>query len=434
MAESGDKENQSLQEMQVEQDDASMSQKAVQPEKMLKGSPEKLKTSPQKKKKKKNTPKKQISDSTEKETPTEGGAAAANTEGEGAREVEGHEASTELSKAAESVEEIGDAEVLNLGNLADLDGPGRNRLFERGRQYEDNGKAQLALKCYLGCLTGLEEGSGFTYLPQCLHSVADVYFKKEEYEKAIQFIQAEKMYYESALIDTMGLEKRVEDRKKEKESGDTSPPVTGEESLDALRATEYEELSKLCLERDQPRLALDYIAKATKLRQQVFGEQHPITVKSLDFFTVVYAEVGKQQYKESLQKHTDRAVSPGEGGDAHSTPISEPASILRRRKFTTDSDLAEKLKKEVSFEEMRRRDKEDEEWISMTLLWIFLGVLSIMLVVLLTTLYCSLTERSSTCSAIKGNIYYAYMKIKYTYHYYTSTKDFHMEPPDRYQS
>ena len=36
--------------------------------------------------------------------------------------------------------------------------------------------------------------------------------------------------------------------------------------------------------------------QATKLRQQKYGGDHPLTKKSLDFFTVVYAEVGKQQY------------------------------------------------------------------------------------------------------------------------------------------
>ena len=44
------------------------------------------------------------------------------------------------------------------------------------------------------------------------------------------------------------------------------------------------------------KLALEYQGKATKLRQQVFGDQHTVTINSLDYFTVIYAEVGKQQY------------------------------------------------------------------------------------------------------------------------------------------
>ena len=46
----------------------------------------------------------------------------------------------------------------------------------------------------------------------------------------------------------------------------------------------------------RPKLALEYQGKATKLRQKLYGDQDPRTIKSLDFFTVVYAEVGRQQY------------------------------------------------------------------------------------------------------------------------------------------
>ena len=39
-----------------------------------------------------------------------------------------------------------------------------------------------------------------------------------------------------------------------------------------------------------------FLFQCTKLRQQLFGENHPKTQESLDFFATVYAEVGKQQY------------------------------------------------------------------------------------------------------------------------------------------
>ena len=38
------------------------------------------------------------------------------------------------------------------------------------------------------------------------------------------------------------------------------------------------------------------ILQATKLRQKLFGDSHEVTVKSLDLFTIMYGEVGKQQY------------------------------------------------------------------------------------------------------------------------------------------
>ena len=38
------------------------------------------------------------------------------------------------------------------------------------------------------------------------------------------------------------------------------------------------------------------ILQAVKIRQSHFGENHPVTTKSLNLFTVIYAEMGKEQY------------------------------------------------------------------------------------------------------------------------------------------
>ena len=73
-----------------------------------------------------------------------------------------------------------DEGIEDLGNLEELDGAGRNALFERANQYESKGKKKCALKCYLKCLTGLKDTVGFSFLPQCLRRVADLYFEKEE--------------------------------------------------------------------------------------------------------------------------------------------------------------------------------------------------------------------------------------------------------------
>ena len=38
------------------------------------------------------------------------------------------------------------------------------------------------------------------------------------------------------------------------------------------------------------------VFQAVKLQQAIYGENSPITKKSLDLFTVIYAEMGKEQY------------------------------------------------------------------------------------------------------------------------------------------
>ena len=60
---------------------------------------------------------------------------------------------------------------------------------------------RLALQCYLACIQGLDGQVGkFPQLPQCLRHIARLYFAEEEYEKAVHFVQAEKLYYETAIL------------------------------------------------------------------------------------------------------------------------------------------------------------------------------------------------------------------------------------------
>lgn len=49
-------------------------------------------------------------------------------------------------------------------------------------------------------------------------------------------------------------------------------------------------------------LALEYSGKATLLYRHHYGDEHERTKKSFEFFTTVYAEAGKEQYSESMEK------------------------------------------------------------------------------------------------------------------------------------
>ncbi|KAK3538203.1 hypothetical protein QTP70_033117, partial [Hemibagrus guttatus] len=50
----------------------------------------------------------------------------------------------------------------------------------------------------------------------------------------------------------------------------------------------------------RPHLALEYSGKATKIYQRAFGNDHPITARSLELLGTVYAEIGKNEYTDSL--------------------------------------------------------------------------------------------------------------------------------------
>ncbi|RVE57204.1 hypothetical protein OJAV_G00213900 [Oryzias javanicus] len=176
---------------------------------------------------------------------------------------------------------------------------GREGLFELGQQLQQQGEYQAALHCFLSCLLGLTHIQSFTSLPNCLHQIAELFITEKNYGKALQFIQAEKMFYEVALIELTALQ------------GSTGPPE--EASLGSARWTTPEELSEqasqgqhlerlaqLCIMSKQPHLALEYSGKATKIHQKAFGNDHPITARSLELMATVYAEIGKTEYSDSL--------------------------------------------------------------------------------------------------------------------------------------
>ncbi|OWF53407.1 consortin-like [Mizuhopecten yessoensis] len=302
-----------------------------------------------------------------------------------------------------------DAEV-DLGDLTQLDSNGRNALFEKGLTYDKNGKKNCALKCYLASVKSLQPDSHFPLLPQCLRNIADIFYRKDELNRAVHFIQAEKMYYETVLIDNTEIQARLDEAEKIKENGEKV-----DQNMDSVRAEEYEHLAKLCLDKNQPQLALEYAGKATKIRQQLLGDSHPVTVQSLDFFTSVYAKVGQEQYQESMKKLS--SPEGDENSEQNNDPAS-PVSILRKRK------TGEKEEKKVRFHESQvqnhEQDHASDEMLAKKVLWALLLICCVLMVVLASYLYCKLNPHSITCGSIRTNFYYTYMRIKYYYYHYSS--------------
>ncbi|CAL8272750.1 unnamed protein product [Merluccius merluccius] len=177
---------------------------------------------------------------------------------------------------------------------------GREGLFELGQQLQQQGEHQAALHCFLSCLLGLSHVHSFTSLPNCLHQIAELFINKKNYEKALQFIQAEKMFYEVALIELTGKESS-RNRPQEEATLGSAGWTSAEEILDqASQAQHLERLAQLCIMSKRPHLALEYSGKATKIHQRTFGHDHPITARSLELLATVYAEIGKTEYSDSL--------------------------------------------------------------------------------------------------------------------------------------
>ena len=188
-------------------------------------------------------------------------------------------------------------------------------LFEEGLQHKLKGEFDQAIPCFVKCLEGMQECQYFAKLPQTLHSLAESYQSLQCYEQAVEFAQAEKLFYEAVLLDSTK-KSQVQESKDGKPKAKRKPfskkPTDQSwrrgsnpaEYGDLLikKADEYNQLAKLCEEQKKYELALDYCGKAAKIRKSVFGISHPVTTETLDYLAVLYAEVGRVQYISALNK------------------------------------------------------------------------------------------------------------------------------------
>ncbi|XP_032237119.2 uncharacterized protein LOC5511863 [Nematostella vectensis] len=250
-------------------------------------------------------------------------------------------------------DEIESLQNIRLQASSELSDGERMMLYEKAIRFKRKGSSRHALYCFLGCLQGLKGGASFTVLPQCLHYIAELYSEEEDYGPAIQFAQAEKLYYETALI-TAGTSDLLNQEKEASPSGDLTSTVKQQddgkdESASAShpeteKADEFENLAHMCLKQKNTQLALEYCAKAVKLRQAHLGERHPATLRTLDLFTVIYAEMGKAQYSAALDKLS--AIQKKDSENHQTTNEEEPSNGETETKVnenkSTEQQQAEK--------------------------------------------------------------------------------------------
>ncbi|XP_005146081.2 consortin [Melopsittacus undulatus] len=86
-------------------------------------------------------------------------------------------------------------------------------------------------------------------LPLCLHQIAETYFQEEEYEKAMKFIQLERLYHEQLLANLSSIQEQWERKWK---TAVPSPITTLRNSAKDLSGEELEKLTRVCSSHQQP--------------------------------------------------------------------------------------------------------------------------------------------------------------------------------------
>ncbi|XP_068272828.1 consortin [Nyctibius grandis] len=96
-------------------------------------------------------------------------------------------------------------------------------------------------------------------LPLCLHQIAETYFQEEEYEKAMKFIQLERLYHEQLLANLSSIQEQWERKWK---TAVPSPVTTLRNSDKELSGEELEKLTRVCSSHQQPQASKNKLVAA----------------------------------------------------------------------------------------------------------------------------------------------------------------------------
>ncbi|XP_053567020.1 consortin [Bombina bombina] len=98
-------------------------------------------------------------------------------------------------------------------------------------------------------------------LPTCLHQIAETYFQEEDYEKAMQFIQLERIYHEQLLANLSAIQEQWETKWKATGSSPLPSPQISEKGLSSK---ELEKLSSLCGSHQNPKISKQKLSASEK--------------------------------------------------------------------------------------------------------------------------------------------------------------------------
>lgn len=118
-----------------------------------------------------------------------------------------------------------------------------------------------ALQCLFSLIRGEVEQLDSRALPLCLHQIAESYFQEEDYEKAMKFIQLERLYHEQLLANLSAIQEQWETKWKTVQPHTVTSLRNSEKGFNG---EDFERLTKFCTTHQDPLLSKHKIAAIEK--------------------------------------------------------------------------------------------------------------------------------------------------------------------------
>ncbi|XP_067338207.1 consortin, connexin sorting protein b [Channa argus] len=121
----------------------------------------------------------------------------------------------------------------------------------------------------LASLQSLGENGDYTLLPHSLHQIAEAYSLKEDYQWAIQFLQLEKLYHERLLSNLTVMQDNWESQWRDKKNPESSLPM----ETDTITQKHMETLSQICRTHLRPSISREQNAQSATLNNMQSKKQ-----------------------------------------------------------------------------------------------------------------------------------------------------------------
>ncbi|CAD7674660.1 unnamed protein product [Nyctereutes procyonoides] len=120
---------------------------------------------------------------------------------------------------------------------------------------------KLVLQYLFSLIRGEVEQLDSRALPLCLHQIAESYFQEEDYEKAMKFIQLERLYHEKLLANLSAIQEEWETKWKTVQPHTVTSLRNSEKGFNG---EDFEQLTKFCTTHQDPLLSKHKIAAVEK--------------------------------------------------------------------------------------------------------------------------------------------------------------------------
>uniref|UniRef100_A0A8C0F8M8 Consortin, connexin sorting protein n=1 Tax=Bubo bubo TaxID=30461 RepID=A0A8C0F8M8_BUBBB len=163
------------------------------------------------------------------------------------------------SKKSKGVPPVGTTTIKEESTLiTDTDSVHAEGVVEANENFHQKEQKQT-LQSLFSLLREEVEQMDSKILPLCLHQIAETYFQEEEYEKAIKFIQLERLYHEQLLANLSSIQEQWERKWKR---AVPSAVTTLRNSAKELSGEELEKLTRVCSSHQQPQASKNKLVAA----------------------------------------------------------------------------------------------------------------------------------------------------------------------------